>query len=79
MITNKARAKQAERLQAQCDAWNDKYPVGVKVVVSRDNGEQYPTTTRSTAQVLQGHSAVIWVYGITGCYSLDRVRPADAA
>lgn len=36
----------------------------------------FPTKTRTDAQVLSGHSAVIWVEGIAGCYLLDRVRPA---
>ena len=32
------------------------------------------TRTRSEAQVLSGHSAVIWLDGVRGCYLLDRVR-----
>ncbi|NLS03574.1 hypothetical protein HGP14_09410 [Rhizobium sp. P32RR-XVIII] len=63
------------KLQAQCDAFNAKYPVGQKVTVRRDNGEGKVTVTRSTAEVLSGHSAVIWLDGISGCYLLDRVTP----
>ncbi|WP_374650281.1 hypothetical protein [Rhizorhabdus sp.] len=33
------------------------------------------TRTRSKAEVLSGHSAVIWLDGISGCYLLDRVTP----
>lgn len=52
--------------------WNKKYPVGTKVNVKKDNGEVLNTVTRSAADVI-GCMAVIWVEGIAGCYSLDRV------
>jgi hypothetical protein len=39
-----------------------------------DSGEIRETRTRSEAQVLGGHSAVVWLEGISGCYLLDRVR-----
>jgi len=66
-----------EKLQAQCDAFNSKYPIGQQVFVRMDNGEQRFTITRSEAQVLSGHSAVIWLRDITGCYLLDRVTPVQ--
>jgi hypothetical protein len=49
-------------------------PAGTDVVVRKDNGEELRTKTRSSAQMLGGHTPVIWVEGITGCYALDRVR-----
>lgn len=55
-------------------AWT--HPVGTVVYVTRDNGEVQRTKTRSTAAVMGG-SAVIWLEGIAGCYSLSRVRAAD--
>jgi hypothetical protein len=61
-------------LQAACDEFNVKYPVGTKVFVRRDKGEMQETVTRSKAEVLSGHSAVIWLEGISGCYLLDRVH-----
>lgn len=66
-------------LQGQCDAFNARYPVGQRVSVRRDSGEGVTTTTRSAAQVLSGHTAVIWLDGITGCYLLDRVTPLVGA
>jgi hypothetical protein len=69
----------AERLmrkrltQKDCDAWNAKHPVGTVVTVRRDNGEVQVTKTRSAAEMLSGHTAVIWLEGISGCYMLDRV------
>jgi len=64
-------------LQRQCDAWNDRYPIGTKVIVTKDVSGEVETITRSDAQVLSGHTAVIWLEGITGCYELERVRPVN--
>jgi hypothetical protein len=60
----------------QCDAWNAKHAVGAKVSVRLDNGEVRETVTTSAAEVLSGHSAVIWLEGVSGCYLLDRVKAA---
>jgi hypothetical protein len=73
-----ATQRRVAKLQAQCDAWNAVNPVGREVTLTRDNGEQLQTKTRSTAQVLSGHTAVIWVDGVAGCYLLDRVRVVEA-
>ncbi|MCX7071185.1 MAG: hypothetical protein NTW01_09355 [Gammaproteobacteria bacterium] len=71
-----SRRRQAARLSpsVQVDSWNAEHPVGTPVYVRLDNGTEMETTTRSKAQVLSGHSAVIWLEGITGCYLLDRCR-----
>lgn len=61
------------KLQKSVDDWNAKYPVGTPVVLLKDSGENFSTTTRSEAQVLSGHSAVVWLVGVSGCYQLDRV------
>lgn len=70
----KERAKQAQL--AAVDRWNLKHHVGTPVIVLRDDGSEFHTTTRSTAWLLGGHSAVIQVEGIAGAYSLSRVSPA---
>jgi len=62
-------------LQKQCDDFNARFPIGQKVTVRKDNGEGVVTTTRSRAEVLSGHSAVIWLDGISGSYLLNRVTP----
>lgn len=64
------------KLKKKCAAWNDKHPVGAKVTVQMDSGEIRETVTRSAAEALSGHSAVIWLAGISGCYLLDRVKSA---
>jgi len=61
------------------------HPEGVEVEVLRDGGAIYRTKTRSAPWALgesssgQGHTAVILVDGISGGYSLDRVRLATTA
>jgi hypothetical protein len=62
-------------LQRQCDLFNERYSVGQPVTVRKDGGEDFQTVTTSKAEVLSGHSAVIWLEGISGCYLLDRVTP----
>lgn len=64
------------KLQKQCDEWNKAHPIGTSVILTRDSGAVQETKTRSEAQILGGHSAVIWLDGVSGCYSLDNVRPA---
>jgi hypothetical protein len=60
--------------QKDCDRWNAHHPVGTQVDVRLDNGLTARTTTKSRAEMLSGHTAVIWLDGISGCYMLDRVR-----
>lgn len=59
--------------EALVRAWKDT-PIGTDVIVSMDDGSETRTKTRSEAQMMGGHSAVIWLEGISGCYHLKRVR-----
>lgn len=54
--------------------WNSVYPVGTSVDYRRDDGSTFATKTRTEASVLSGHTAVVWVDGIAGCVSLERIR-----
>jgi hypothetical protein len=63
--------KQQQKL---CDAWNAKHPVGTQVTVKLDSGETKETTTTTEAQLLSGHTAVIWLEDVSGCYCLDFVK-----
>ena len=75
--THKARAIQLARMQKACDDWNTANPVGTTVLIKLDGrDEPQLTKTRSKAQILSGHSVVIWLEGVSGCYLLDRVRAA---
>ena len=67
-----------EQLTAECSRWNAAHRVGTPVNVKMDNGATVQTTTRSEASILSGHTAVIWLEGISGCYLLSRVTPREA-
>lgn len=71
------QAKATALLQAECDKFNSAHPVGAAVTVQLDGGEIRETITTSEAQVISGHSAVIWLKGVSGCYLLDRVTPLE--
>lgn len=73
------RPPSAAQLQAACDKFNAAHEVGAAVTVQLDGGEVRETFTTSEAQVLSGHSAVIWLDGISGCYLLDRVTSVATA
>jgi len=76
---NAKQHKTAAALQVQCDAFNSRWPVGSSVMLKKDFlPEPVETKTRSEAQVLSGHSAVIWLDGVSGCYALDCVTPIEA-
>ena len=54
-------------------AWNHNHPPGTPVIFITDDGTQVHTKTRSWAELLGGHTPVVWLEGRTGCYALDRV------
>lgn len=65
------------RLQRPVDEWNAAHSIGAEVIVTKDLGQQVRTKTRSPAWVLSGHTAVIMVDGISGCYLLERVKAVE--
>jgi hypothetical protein len=69
------RKPNLKALQAECDRFNAKCPVGGAVICNIDGGEPRETVTTSEAQVMCGHSAVVWMKGISGCYLLSHVTP----
>ncbi|MEX0142000.1 hypothetical protein MRBLMS1_002841 [Massilia sp. LMS1-1-1.1] len=72
------QAQVTAKLQAACDKFNAAHQVGAAVSVKLDSGEVRETITASEAQVLSGHTAVIWLDGIRGCYDLERVTALKA-
>ena len=62
-----------EVMESKVAAFNKRNPVGTSVTVIKDLGEQVETKVKYPAQVLSGHTPVVWVDGISGCYLLDRV------
>ena len=75
-----AAAEKAAELVEQCDRWNEQYPVGTLVEYHPiiDEPEHRLRKTRSTAQVLSGHTAVVWLEGESGCVCLEACVPVAA-
>jgi hypothetical protein len=61
---------------AAVNRWNKNHPPETPVVLTKDDGSEVETKTRSGAWLLGGHTAVVMVEGISGCYLLERVRAA---
>lgn len=69
--------KTLKQLTAAVDGWNEKHPVGTKVMVRLDSGESIKSETTSAAWVIGGHSALVKLQGITGGYALERVTAVN--
>lgn len=75
---NKKQQKALDKLQAECDKFNAEHKVGDEVFLKKDFvDELFRTKTRSEAQVLSGHSAVIWLENVSGCYLLECVSDGE--
>ena len=61
------------KAELQAENFNLKNPVGSEVVVTLDDKSKFKTTTNYKAYVMCG-VAVVGIEGISGCYSLDRVK-----
>lgn len=53
--------------------FNIECPVGTEVIVSKDDGTQVNAKVKYPAELI-GARAVGYFSGITGCYSLSRVK-----
>lgn len=62
-----------KKLQAICDKWNAVNPVGTTVEYHPviDEPAHRIRTTRTAAQALSGHTAVVWLNGESGCVCLE--------
>jgi hypothetical protein len=79
MTTRKELREQRE--QKVCDKFNEAHPVGTKVRYWKKEREGEPSgvaQTRSMAQVLSGHTAVVWVVGEPGCIAMSHVQAVDS-
>ena len=65
-----------KRMQADCDAFNAKFQVGSTIFCwpGVREGEPVERTVRFPAQIMGGHSAVVYVAGGGGCVQLSHVR-----
>src|SRR5688572_23017360 len=70
-------AQQKRHAEKEAAKWNARYPVGtcVRYYPAKGSPEFKEVVTTTPASVLGGHSAVVWVTGITGCVFLDNCEP----
>jgi hypothetical protein len=68
------------------EQWNERYPIGTPVFAYPGarpavdpGGEQLVTRTRSKAEVLGGHTDVVWVDGHGACIALTHVDPVTCS
>ena len=78
------KAGKAEKAQVKlCDTWNRDHRPGFDVIVTLDDGSKKQSKTLSEAFMLgkcreyPGHTAMISLEGISGCYMLERVQPGQ--
>lgn len=60
-------------MESKVEPFNKKHPVGTSVVVVKDAGEKIETKVRCPAEIMGGHTAVVWLDNISGAYALNRV------
>jgi len=64
--------------QKEVDAWNARVKVGDTVAYAEVRGEdtkQYKTAT--AAEVLSGHTAVVWLHGRNDCVCVSHCKPIN--
>jgi len=68
--------KITKKLQAEIDRFNNKCQVGGKVRywTGVREGDGVVSKTRSEAQALGNHTAVVWVEGHSSCIALSHVQ-----
>lgn len=68
--------KTLKTLERECREWNAKHAIGTVVkyfpIIGGSDFREH--ATRSEASVLSGHTAVIWLDGVSGCVALDAVK-----
>jgi hypothetical protein len=66
-------------LELQVENWNLKWPIGTEVDFHPviDNPVCRRRKTRSKADILSGHTAVIWLEGESGCVALEACVPVE--
>ncbi len=71
-------ANTAKNPEKEVTDWNDRVNVG-DLVEYRFYPEAEPQTfkTRTRAEVLSGHTAVVWLEGKSGCVCCDACRPVS--
>jgi len=67
--------KRRPNQQKLVEAFNCKYPVGTAVEYwNLPWSERKRSKTRTPAQLLSGHTAVVWLEGESSCWALSHVE-----
>lgn len=75
----KTQIKTQKRLQAEVDAFNAQTPLGSEVDFFDYEGAPLKRyKTRTEAQILSGHTAVVWLEGKAGCVCVSHCIPVQA-
>lgn len=74
----RTQIKTQARLQAEVDAFNARLPVGGEVDYFEYEGAPVKRfKTRTEAQILSGHTAVVWLAGKAGCVCVSHCLPVN--
>lgn len=69
-----------KRLQAEVEAFNTRVPLGAEVDYFEYEGAPLVRyKTRTEAQILSGHTAVVWLAGKSGCVCVGHCIPVTPA
>jgi hypothetical protein len=63
--------------EAAVKKWNERFPVGtpVRYWTGARVGHGQKGKTRTLAEGLNGHTAVLWLEGVSGCVALSHIQP----
>lgn len=75
--TEKPTMNRRPNPQKEVDAWNARVQVGQMVQYAEVNGLTEPKTfkTRTPAELLSGHTAVVWLEGKSDCVCVSHCKP----
>lgn len=62
-----------QKMNDQVERFNRLHPVGSEVTFTNDLGRVMTACVRHQASILSGHTPVMWLEGIPGCFLLSRV------
>ena len=66
------RKPDIEKMQAFCDNFNEKYPVGSSLQLKKDFRDEWVTArVKGEACILSGHTPVAFFEGERECYAIE--------
>jgi len=65
--------RQIEKMQKAVDKFNSTYKIGDTIKYKDDCGTVVVDTVKAPADILSGHTPVMWLTNQRSCYLLERV------